>query len=113
MAPRVLVCRGCCCGTHWKHPETDHERQVRELSAIAQTRVVDCVGECSSSNIVIVRPGDGSTVWFGGILSDVDTRDLRDWIAAGTPNPLPETLAAHRLQRHRPPASPVPVRWTR
>ena len=57
----ILVCRGCCCGTAQKHPDVDHEAQLRVLEAAAaktagaRVRAVDCVDECSRSNVIVVR----------------------------------------------------------
>ena len=86
-AVRVLICRGCCCGTERKHPETDHEGQVAAISAVARTRVVDCVDECAHSNVVIVRPGDGSSVWLGGINDAALTDALCEWLVDGASQP--------------------------
>ena len=33
---RVLVCRGCCCGTEHEHPDVDHDAQVEALRAVAR-----------------------------------------------------------------------------
>ena len=90
--PRVLLCHGCCCGSPWKNPEIDHVEQVMAISAVARTRVVDCVGECSQSIVVIVRPGDGSSIWFGGIDTPALTSVLSEWLDAGAPRPMPPVL---------------------
>ena len=85
----VLVCRGCCCGTSRKHPDVDHEAQVAMLSSGAQQgggrfRVVDCLDECSASNVVVVRRRDGhSAIWLGAVLSADDTAAVADWLARG------------------------------
>ena len=88
----VLICRGCCCGTERKHPETDHEGQIAAISAVARTRVVDCVDECAYSNVVIVRPGDGSSVWLGGINDAALTDAVCEWLVGGAPQPPPPVL---------------------
>ncbi len=90
--PRVLVCRGCCCGSEQKHPDVDHDEQIAEISSVARTRVVDCVDECTYSNVVVVRPRPGESVWFGRLNSAVLTRELRNWLDAGAPRPLPPIL---------------------
>ena len=90
--PRVLLCHGCCCGSPWKNPEINHAEQIVEISSVARTRVVDCVGECSQSIVVIVRPGDGSSIWFGGIDTPALTSVLREWLAVGAPQPMPPVL---------------------
>lgn len=93
---RVLVCRGCCCGTERKHPDVDHQGQLDALLAAAgpdvSVRVTGCVGLCSASNLVIVgRPG-GTRLWLGGILTEEATATLADWIRSGGDDPVPEAL---------------------
>lgn len=109
MTTRVLVCRGCCCGTERKHPETDHDAQLAAISAVARTRVVDCVDECAHSNIVVVRPGDGTSVWLGGILDPAATSALCDWLAAGATSPMPAVLQGHVFERRGSEPVQVPV----
>ena len=89
---RVQICRGCCCGTERKHPETDHDGQTAAISAVARIRVVDCVDECAYSNVVIVRRGDGSSVWLGGINDALLTDALCEWLADGASQPPPPVL---------------------
>ena len=115
MTTRVLVCRGCCCGTERKHPETDHDAQLAAISAVARTRVVDCVDECAHSNIVVVRPGDGTSVWLGGILDPAATSALCDWLAAGATSPMPAVLQGHVFERRgsEPVQAPVLVQVSR
>lgn len=98
-SPRVLICRGCCCGSERKHPWIDHDKQIVEISATARTRVVDCVGECSYSNIVIVRPGDGSSMWLGGINDPATNSALCEWLADGAPQPPPQVLRSRVFVR--------------
>jgi predicted metal-binding protein len=100
----ILVCRGCCCGTAQKHPDVDHEAQLHALEAAAartpgaRVRAVDCVDECSRSNVIVVRLREASTsttLWLGEMLTEAKTKLLADWIAAGGPRtaPLPPRLA--------------------
>jgi hypothetical protein len=96
---RVLVCRGCCCGTEHKHPDVDHDAQVEALRAVARVRVVDCVDECAQSNVVIVRPGDGRSIWFGRILDETSTAALCEWLADRAATDIPDLLAGHRFER--------------
>ena len=91
-AARVWLCRSCCCGTVRKHPETDHQGQVAALSAVARTRVVDCLGECAHSNVVVVRGGDGSSVWLGGVNDAALTDAVCVWLAEGAAQPPPPIL---------------------
>jgi hypothetical protein len=90
--PRVLICRGCCCGSADKHPDTDHDEQVAAISSVAHTRIVDCLDECLYSNVVVVRPSPGESVWLGRLNSSTLTSELCDWLDAGAPQPLPPIL---------------------
>ena len=90
---RVQVCRGCCCGTVRKHPETDHEGQLEAISAVARTRVVKCVSECAYSNVIIVRPGNGAeSIWLGGINDAELTEAVCEWLTDGAPQPPPPVI---------------------
>jgi len=98
----VLVCRGCCCGSSQKHPDTDHDRQLeRVTNAVlgqASARVVTtaCLGPCERSNVMVVRAGSARR-WFGDLLTDEDTDSLIDWVLAGAPPTLPTRLAARQF----------------
>ena len=87
--PRVLLCRDCCCGTTRKHPDVDHDAQLAALSAVARTRIVSCVNECSRSNVVIVRFGDERAIWLEAVNSETVTNALCDWISARGADPPP------------------------
>jgi hypothetical protein len=83
----VLVCRGCCCGTD-KHPDVDHDGQLAQLEAAgARCHVVDCLGPCDRSNVVVVRR-DEARWWFGEVF---DAGPLAAWVAQGAAGepPLP------------------------
>lgn len=102
----VQVCDGCCCGTERKHPGVDHAR-IRALIAAAvdyaggRLRVVDCVDECSRSNVVIVRPAGSRSerIWIGGVLDDEVVQALCGWIAVGATTPKPFDIATRVFQR--------------
>lgn len=87
----VLLCRGCCCGTARKHPDTDHQQQERILAAAgsrcptARVRTVGCLGPCSYSNVVVIRPigSSGERTWLGRINTLAQTLSLSAWIEAG------------------------------
>ncbi|GLH96991.1 hypothetical protein [Phytohabitans aurantiacus] len=111
----VTVCRGCCCGTVSKHPDVDHDGQLRELRAAAgqqhRVRASDCLNACEQSNVVVVQPAPAARragarpVWLGGILDDTTVSAIAQWLSAGGPGvaALPEPLTAHMF--------PAP-RWT-
>ncbi len=71
--------------------------------------MVGCVDACSQSNVVIVRPGDGTSVWLGGILDPATTASLCVWLAAGAPSPIPASLAGHVFDPRHTDAAPLPV----
>jgi hypothetical protein len=95
----ALVCRGCCCGTA-KHPGTDHEAQAAAVRAACRTRVVGCLGECSHSNVIVVRRAPGDRIWLGQMVSSTSTAALCAWIAAGAAGPLPRSLQGLVFQPH-------------
>lgn len=116
----VLVCRGCCCGNPLKHPTTDHVDQVEQLRRAADhapgsvsLRVVGCLGECSSSNLVVLRSRHGGrAVWIPQVLDEATTQAVAQWIEAGgpahaaAPEPLAGTTFVHHAPRNlRPPST--------
>lgn len=78
-------------------------------------RVVDCVDECSQSNVVIVRPaGDSSNrIWIGGVLDDATLDALCGWIASGAIAAMPCNIESRVFLRGErqsdAPAEPTPV----
>lgn len=97
------MCRGCCCGTLGKHPDTDHDGQLvmlRELAATlpgARLSVLGCMGLCQYSNLVVVRPASGAgLVWLGGMLDAQVIEELCQWLrSGGLVADMPMGLAAH------------------
>ncbi|MFC7245285.1 (2Fe-2S) ferredoxin domain-containing protein [Catellatospora aurea] len=102
---RVVLCRGCCCGTPDKHPDTDHRLQADQLRAAAgiDLMVTGCLGNCERSNTLVVLPSaagraaGGRVTWLGRILDATLTQAVADWIAAGGPGLAdpPKELVAH------------------
>ncbi|MET3808655.1 (2Fe-2S) ferredoxin [Nakamurella sp. UYEF19] len=101
----VTVCRGCCCGTARKHPEVDHDEQLRRLTAavgdIGQIRVVKgCLGQCERSNVMVVTPSTlgrlfgGRPIWLGRILDQELLTAVAEWINSAGPGlaPMPDVL---------------------
>lgn len=102
---RVVLCRGCCCGTLDKHPDTDHRLQADQLGAAVgiDLTVTGCLGNCERSNTIVVLPSaagraaGGRVTWLGRILDPALTQAVADWIAAGGPGLAdpPQRLAPH------------------
>ncbi|MDA0564924.1 (2Fe-2S) ferredoxin domain-containing protein [Streptomonospora sp. S1-112] len=107
---RLVVCRGCCCGTRKKVPGVDHAAQLARLRGLRDGRGRDvpvrtstCLGICFQANVVVVQPSGegrargGRPVWLGEFTEDRLVDDLQEWIAEGGPGaaPLPERLAGH------------------
>ena len=101
-APDVVLCRGCCCGTHDKHPDVDHAAQRSAFESAARRSgarlvVADCLDACDRSNVVVVRPrgrGTPRPVWLGDVLEPTRTDAVVAWAQAGGPGvaPLPDVL---------------------
>lgn len=96
---RVQVCDGCCCGTAGKHPGVDHAGIRQQLANAATAakgacRVVDCIDECSRSNVVTVRPaGSPVRLWIGGVHTTPVVDALCDWISRGATGDAPPEIA--------------------
>jgi (2Fe-2S) ferredoxin len=105
--PTALVCRGCCCGNPGKHPWTDHDAHLARLRAAGaiggvKVRTVDCLAQCSSSNLVVVLPCAKPAVWLARINDDHALDLVCTWLADGaprTPEAL-EPLSSRILERH-------------
>ena len=109
---RIVVCRGCCCGTRRRHPGVDHDghlemlRRTRDRTGRAVPVLVSsCLGPCAEGNVVVVHPSaegrrrGARPVWLGSLNDDDAVSDLTHWINAGGPGlaPLPTTLELHRI----------------
>jgi hypothetical protein len=81
----ALACRGCCCGTT-KHPEVDHDAQLRALASTGTAlEVTDCLGPCRWSNVVVaIDQTTGAQTWFAKILTDDDLTAVARWLADPT-----------------------------
>jgi hypothetical protein len=108
--PRVLVCRGCCCGTDRKHPTTDHhaqvtafERSVAEAGA-GSVAVVGCLGRCDRSNVIVVKHARHRALWLGPVLSSADTAAVAGWLRDGAPVPPPPAVDSLVFERHQAPS---------
>ena len=109
---RIVVCRGCCCGTPRRHPDVDHHAH---LATLRRTRdrtgrtmpvfVSGCLGPCAEGNIIVIHPSASGRrrgarpIWLGFINDDQAISELTGWLAAGGPGiiPIPATLEFHRI----------------
>lgn len=105
----VTVCRGCCCGTD-KHPETDHDGQLRQLAEVGlRVRVADCLDVCEHSNVVVVHPSPdlrlkgARPMWLGAVLAPGVIGHIGRWAALGGPGAVavPEAIRPHLIDRPR------------
>ena len=111
--PTVTVCRGCCCGTSKKHPDTDHEAQLSVLRGlmreIADLRITDCLGPCERSNVLVVSPSQdghrrgGRSTWLGYVFNEDASSTIAEWVRGGGPGlaDLPRSLRRYRFERPR------------
>ena len=91
----MTVCRGCCCGTAGKHPDTDHAAQLDELTAgigeHGRVRTSDCLDSCEHSNVVVVGPSaqgraaGARPAWILGVLNPDTVADIVEWVRTGGP----------------------------
>jgi hypothetical protein len=109
----VFLCRGCCCGSHRKHPQVDHADQIgrlrEQVGRQATVRVTDCLGPCGRSNVAVVVPsrtarraGD-RPVWLGWVLDDTAIDAIAAWVRAGGPGraAAPTLLTLHQFRPPR------------
>lgn len=103
---RVVVCRGCCCGTYRAQaPAFDHSAQVRALKAAvqrhvhAELRTVSCLDHCSRANIIVLSGGRAlrRPVWLGDMVEPQAMKELCAWISSGASDPLPAAVVAHEM----------------
>jgi hypothetical protein len=111
--PTVTVCRGCCCGTAKKHPDTDHQAQLswlrEQLRGVADLRVTDCLGPCERSNVLVVTPSQGGhrqggrSTWLGYVFTEEAGSAIADWLREGGPGvaDFPRGLRRYRFTRLR------------
>ena len=106
----VVLCRGCCCGTERRDPDTDHAAQLAWLRQLPRAhpdgvtaRTSECLGPCAQANVLVVRPSPagrrrgGRPVWFGFVGDTRVLTLLEGWLRAGGPGfaRLPDELELH------------------
>ncbi|MCC9311559.1 (2Fe-2S) ferredoxin domain-containing protein [Kitasatospora sp. RB6PN24] len=121
----LVVCRGCCCGSTAKHPDTDHPGQLARLHEAAAAshggllvRTTDCLDTCAQSNVIVVQPSTrgrtqgGRPLWLGWALDDDSLDLITQYALAGGPG-IAELPATLDLQRIAPPHATGPARTRR
>ncbi len=102
-APKVWVCRGCCCGRKKKHPGVDHRRLAetarrRAGAAGAKFAVTECLGPCGQGNVVVVRAA-GTIRWFRRVNDETTTALVVDQVTTGPGDELPAPLRDRLLAK--------------
>lgn len=113
----LLVCVGCCCGRVDRgKPEVPvdwlkAEWKRRTLLKHVQLSISGCLGPCDLVNVVAVANADGID-YFGRLTTRAHFEALVDWAsacaAAGRALPVPDLIAAGRIDRFRDPAISAP-----
>lgn len=113
----VVLCRGCCCGSARRDPDTDHAAQLAWLQLMAHAhpdgvtvRTSECLGPCAQANVLVVRPSPvgrrrgGRPVWFAFVGDARVLELLESWISAGGPGlaTLPDELDLHVVAAPKP-----------
>jgi hypothetical protein len=104
----VLVCRGCCCARDDLEAsaarQLDAVRAAVSVVAGARIRRTDCLGPCSSKNVIAIRhrhldtPGRRhGTTWLGGLDDGVPLTDLESWLRVGAVGAVPASIAPYLL----------------
>ena len=106
----VVLCRGCCCGSEQRDPDTDHAAQLTWLQRLPHdhpdgiaVRTSECLGPCAQANVLVVRPSPagrhrgGRPVWFAFVGDARVLKLLESWLGAGGPGlaTLPDELELH------------------
>ena len=103
-APRLRMCRGCCCGTTRKHPDVDHDGIAAVLDTMSGPDVelvrVDCLWACEHSNVVVVNPASDARqrgarpAWITHVNTIDRAEAIAAWVRAGGPGVTapPESL---------------------
>lgn len=114
----VVLCRGCCCGSQRRDPQTDHGAQLAWLRKLPHThpdgvaaRTSECLGPCAQANVLVVRPSPagrrrgGRPVWFGFVGDSRVLGLVESWLRAGGPGlaSIPDELELHVV------AAPGPI----
>lgn len=108
---RVILCRGCCCGTHHAQaPDFDHKAQLRAIKSAVSTvpnaelKTVSCLNHCSRANIVVLSGARSlrRPIWLGDMVEPQTNKELCAWIASGGHDELPAAVAAHEMDPREP-----------
>jgi len=88
------------------------EWKRRALLKHVQLSISGCLGPCDLLNVVAVA-GPSGIDYYGRLTTRADFDLLIEWASscavAGRPLPVPETIAARRIDRFRAPSAPADV----
>lgn len=107
MAPRLMVCDGCCCGRVEKGNETVPIEMLKaawkehELKEHVKLSISGCLGTCSKRNVALMM-NVNQRIWLGELGSNENYTSLVSWARniakEGTVTELPDELKAHQFK---------------
>ena len=106
MAPRLMVCDGCCCGRMEKGNDVvpiDMLKQAWEehgLKEHVKLSISGCLGPCSMNNVSLMMNGT-ERIWLGELSTTGHYESLVSWAKSiaedGKITTLPEALKLHQF----------------
>lgn len=107
MAPRLMVCDGCCCGRLEKGNDVvpiDMLKTAWEehgLKDHVKLSISGCLGPCSMNNVSLMMDGN-DRIWLGKLGTSEHYDALVTWAQSigeqGQMTPLPEELKNHQFK---------------
>ena len=107
MAPRLMVCDGCCCGRLEKGNDVvpiDMLKTAWEehgLKDHVKLSISGCLGPCSMNNVSLMMDGN-DRIWLGELGTGEHYDALVTWAQSiaeqGQMAPLPEELKNHQFK---------------
>lgn len=106
MAPRLMVCDGCCCGRMEKGNDVvpiDMLKQAWEehgLKEHVKLSISGCLGPCSMNNVSLMMNGT-ERIWLGELSTIGHYESLVSWAKSiaedGKMTALPDALKLHQF----------------
>ena len=107
MAPRLLVCDGCCCGRTKKGNDAVPINYLKDawkehgLQEHVGLSISGCLGPCSLNNVTLMMNGN-ERIWLGDLGTTEHYEALVEWaksICNDTKVPdLPDLLVSHQFK---------------